>query len=344
MITIGCDIHLKTTTMTVLNGQGKKIMKKRLENHPEKLSEFVAGFEGPKQMAVEASYNWPVFYEQFKDQVDSFLLIHPKRFKVITDSQTKNDGKDADLIAEMTHLNYIPKAHIANAQTRGMRKLLRLRVDTSGLIASLKNRIHAIINVNTFYYQRPQNFKNLFCKRGLAWLEQLKLPEADQFLVEQLLEQIRQLSMLRDSLDVKIQQMDFHSEDLSVLQTVPGMGGKLFKYLVLAEIDNIYRFKKARNLYAYAGLIPKERSSGGKIRRGHLRTDVNHYLRWALLEAVLPAIRSDKTLRAYYQQVKKAHHSSAARIATARKLLRAIYYVLKERTPYRPLSEFQNRG
>jgi len=51
--------------------------------------------------------------------------------------------------------------------------------------------------------------------------------------------------------------------------------------------------------------------------------------------AVLPAILTDKGLRAYYQDVKRRKNSSAARIATARALLEAIYCVLKEQRPYR---------
>lgn len=343
MITIGCDIHLKTTTMTVLDNNGKKIKRKRLENHPDKLRDFIHQFPGEKQLSVEASYNWPVFYEQFKDQVDQFHLIHPKRFKAIIDSQNKNDPKDADLIAELTHLNYFPRAYIADAEARQLRRLLRTRVQLSGLIASFKNRIHAIINSNTFYYQRPRGFKNLFCKRGLVYLEALSLPENERFMVDQLLEQIRQIEKLRDNLDEKIQGLDFHSEQLKYLKTVPGMGGKVFKYIVLAEIDNINRFRKARGLIAYAGLIPKDRSSGGKIRRGNLRTDINHYLRWALIESVTAAIKADPALRAYYWQMKKKHHSSAARIATARKLARAIFYVLKEQTPYRSDATFETK-
>jgi len=46
---------------------------------------------------------------------------------------------------------------------------------------------------------------------------------------------------------------------------------KLLKYIVASEIDNLARFRNARALVAYAGLIPRERSSGEKIRKGALR-------------------------------------------------------------------------
>jgi hypothetical protein len=52
----------------------------------------------------------------------------------------------------------------------------------------------------------------------------------------------------------------------------------------------------------------------------------------------------DKGLRQYFQNIKKRKaNSSAARIATARTLLEAIYCVLKERRPYR-MAQAVNRG
>lgn len=334
MITIGCDVHLKTSTMTVLGHDGVMIKRKRMMNNAKELLAFIDRFDGPKQLSMEATYNWPVFYDLFKDQVDQYHLIHPKRFKAITASQAKCDKNDADTLAHLTHLGYFPKAYTAEAPTRQFRRLLRTRVHLSRSIAAIKNRIHALLNANTFWSERPKNFKDLFCKRGLEYLKTLKLPESESFLMEQLLEHIQAIQGLRDKLDGYIEQINFQSNQLQYLRTVPGMNGKLFKYIVLAEIDNIHRFKNARTLIAYAGLIPKEKSSESKIRKGRLRTDANPYLRWAMIEATLAGILKDPGLKAYYKQMKQAHHTSAARIAVARRMLRSIYYVLKEQRPY----------
>ena len=333
MITIGSDTHLKTSTFSVVE-DGQKIMRQKLNNDPEELLNFIHQFPEEKQFAMEATYNWPIFYELIKDEVGQFHLIHPKKLKAIIESQDKCDTHDADQLAYLTDIGYIPKAYCANAPTRQFRNLLRTFIRLSGLIASIKNRIHAIVNTNTFYSQRPKNFKDLFCKRGLAFLNSLPLSDHPRFLINQLLSQIQSLEFLKSSLREYIQSLDFHSQDSLVLKTAPGMGGSVLRYVVLSEIDQISRFKNPRALIAYAGLIPKEKSSGGKIRKGHLRTDSNHFLQWALIEAVTGALRKDPALRPYYKEVKQRAGSSAARIAVARKLLTAIFYVLKEQRPY----------
>lgn len=336
MVTIGQDAHLKTSTMTVLNHNGQKIARKRIENDPECLLSFVRQFSGPKRIALESCYNWPVFHELFKDEVDEFHLLHARKLRSIIDSQSKTDGHDSDEIAYLMHSGR-PLAHsyVANIETRGFRRLLRGRVTFSLDIARIKNQVHAIINAHTFYSQRPKNFKDLFCRRGLEYIKGLSLPAQERFIINQLLAKKEDLENRRDEFDQYIQGLNFHAKDLRWLETVPGMGGKLFKYIVLAEIDNIERFRHSRALVAYAGLVPKEYSSGEKNRKGHLRTESNTFLRWAMLEAVLPAMLVDKGLKQKYYEVKKRSNSSSARIVIARILMEAIFHVLKEQRAYK---------
>ena len=345
MVTIGHDAHLKTSTMTVLDDNGKKIMRRKIDNDPDKLLAFIRQFPGEKQLALETCYNWPVFHELFKNEVNQFHLLHARKLRSVIDSQSKCDGHDSDEIAYLVHSGRpLVHSHVADLDTRCFRRLLRVRVSFSLDIARIKNQIHAIINAYTFYSQRPQNFKSIFCKRGLVYIKSLKLPEQERFIVDKLVDKMDELDLRRNEFDEYIEHIDFHADDLKWLQTVPGMRGKLLKYIILSEIDNIDRFRHSRALVAYAGLIPKEHSSGDKIRKGHLRTECNQFLRWAVLQSVLMATLKDPGLRQYYQDVKKrTKSSSAARVATARTLLEAIYCVLKERRPYR-MMQAVNRG
>ena len=334
MITIGSDVHLRTSTMTVLDHDGTRLVRKKIDNEPDALRGFIRRFEGPKQFAMETCYTWPVMYELLKDEVDKFHLLHARRLKAIVESQSKCDAHDADAIAHLTHLGYIPAAYTAPAETRQFRRLLRTRVGLSLEIARSKNRIHALLNANTFYCERPKTFKDLFCKRGLAYLETVPLPAQERFIVKETLKKIRFLEKLRVAFDRRIDESGFRSDELALLETAPAMRGRILKYIVLSEIDNVARFRNSHAIVAYAGLVPRDRSSAEKNRKGHLRTDANPFLKWALIEAAIPALRQDKSLWQYYKAVKLRSNASSARIAVARKLLISIYHVLKERRPY----------
>ena len=106
--------------------------------------------------------------------------------------------------------------------------------------------------------------------------------------------------------------------------------------LVLAEVDSVERFSSPAKLHAYAGLIPTTHASGSKVYHGRVVQQCNKYLRWAMVEAVWPAIRKDPQLRVYYDRLAKRKSPNTAKIATARRLLTIIYRVLKEQRDYYP--------
>jgi len=120
-----------------------------------------------------------------------------------------------------------------------------------------------------------------------------------------------------------------------LIRTVPGFG-KFLSVLVATEIADIKRFTKVGSLHCYAGLVPSTYSSGQRSYQGRIIKEGNQWLRWAVVEAVWPAIRADFDLRLYYEKLKKRKKSNVAKVATARRLLSIIYQLLKENRPYLP--------
>ena len=94
--------------------------------------------------------------------------------------------------------------------------------------------------------------------------------------------------------------------------------------LIRHEIDTLDRFQTSDKLCAYAGLVPSTYSSGGKTHHGGIIKQGNKYLRWALIKAVVHAIRADAQLRSYYESMKLKKGANAAKVATARRLLKII--------------------
>ena len=68
------------------------------------------------------------------------------------------------------------------------------------------------------------------------------------------------------------------------LMTLPGVGQTLSVAIAL-ERGDVKRFATAEHLASYSGTTPRVHSSGDKTRYGHLRQDVNRYLKWAFIEA-----------------------------------------------------------
>ncbi len=339
MITIGVDFHKRTSSYCVLDKTGKKIKQSKFENRPELICKFLNELPGPKQLAMEATRNWPLFYETAKDHVDRFLLGHPKKMKAITASETKHDRKDAEMISCLTFTGFLPQAHIASTNTRELRSLLRLRYFLIRQRTAIRNQTQILLDRNLWPVQRPTAFKDIFCLRGLAWMKEIPLPARERFILNQLLESYAQLTEKIMSLGNFVEQQACDLAGIPFLRTVCGFKkSKIHLYIVLTEIDDIHRFRKARHLAHYAGLIPSEHSSGDHLRHGGLVKASNPFLRLALIESTFGAIRSDAALRQYYQTVKQRCGSGAAIIACARKLAYAVYHVLKHQKPFYPFS------
>ncbi len=117
---------------------------------------------------------------------------------------------------------------------------------------------------------------------------------------------------------------------MTLLRTVPGIGS--FRGLLLAtEILQIARFRTPANLVSYAGLAPRASRSGMTARYGPIPAGANRWLRNAFVQTVVIHRRRapESWLYRYYDEMKARLNWRVARIATARKLARAVHAMLR---------------
>jgi len=80
--------------------------------------------------------------------------------------------------------------------------------------------------------------------------------------------------------------------------------------------------------------VPSTYASGGKTWHGRITKQGNKWLRWAFVEAVVPAIVSDPELKAYYERLKATKGANRAKVATARRLLTIAFQLLRDGRSY----------
>jgi transposase len=197
----------------------------------------------------------------------------------------------------------------------------------------VKNRIHVLLDRHPRL--RPQKSANRFFSQiGIVELKKIRLPKNDRCilyseisLLEHLQAQIKQANRWLIGVGKK-------DKRVKRLLTIPGIG-RTIALLMVSEIDDIKRFRSDKKLHAYAGLIPSTHSSAGRTFHGKLIKTGNKYIRWAMIEAVWPAIRSDTYLNNYFQRFSCRKGVNRAKVCTARRLLTIVYKVLKEKREYR---------
>ena len=122
-----------------------------------------------------------------------------------------------------------------------------------------------------------------------------------------------------------------------LLCSIPGIG-RWTAARVLAESDQVRTSVSARQLAAYAGLTPRERTSGTSVRRpARLAKTGNSRLRRALYGPAIVAIRHNPAVRAFAERLRARGKPPMVIVAAAmRKLLHLIYGVLKSGKAFDP--------
>jgi transposase len=126
---------------------------------------------------------------------------------------------------------------------------------------------------------------------------------------------------------------------MELLQTLPGVGF-ILAVVILLEIGEVSRFPDAPRLAAYSGTTPRVHASGGRVRYGQTRSDVNRYLKWAFVEAAnVVALNCRRTPARHVSQLylrirqHKGHQKAVG--AVARHLAESTYWVLKKGEAYK---------
>lgn len=333
---IGVDHHKRFSYITVMDEMGKVIKEGRVANSRESLRRFLNNPHpcGEISAVLEAGRNWTVMYDWLEEEVGEVKLAHPVKVKAIAEAKIKTDRIDAKVLAHLLRCDLVPEAYVPGKDARFAKNILRQRMFFVRVLTMVKNRIHMILDRHP-EIRNQIDPTDLFGAQGKQWLSEVELPKEERRLLDS---ELRLLAALEDRIKASnswVSLLGRGDNRVKRLMGVPGIG-KFFALLIATEIDNIRRFRNADKLAAYVGLIPSTYSSANKTFHGRITKQGNKYLRWALIEAVWPAIRNDLGLRLYYQKIKVRKGANPAKVATARRLLMIVYRVLSQDRDYIP--------
>jgi transposase len=329
---VGVDHHKRFSYLAVMDEKGAIVKEGRINNTKESLKRFLGNSDEPKSAVLEAGRNWTVMHDWLEEELDEVKLANPKKVKAIAEAKIKTDKIDATILAHLLRSDLIPEAYVPKSETRITKNILRQRMFFVRLSSMTKNRIHNILDRHP-ELRRQIDPPDIFGKQGLEWLSAVKLPKEDRRLLDEQIDLLTYLTgKIKDS-NYTIEKIGLKDTRVKNLMTIPGIG-KFFALLIATEIDNIQRFRTKDKLASYAGLIPSVHSSADKTFYGKIVAHGNRYLRWALIEAVWPAIRKDLGLRIFYQKIRQRKNPNIAKVAVARRLSTIVYRVLSENRTY----------
>lgn len=338
---IGIDHHKKTSYITIKDRQGEIIKRGNIDTRPDALSAFLKDGtqeEGAVRVAVlESGRTYRPMWRWLSEEVDEVVLAHPGGLKIISDTVYKDDKLDSGKLADLLMLGMIPRAHAASEEAWERRLTLRHRMMLVRMQVKVKNIMHMTVDLYPDVFPRKPEMTDMFGKQGISWLMKLQIPRDDRRRLDELLEFWEFLETKIRKSDSLVRKIVKEDERCQWLMTIPGIG-YFFAALIVAEVDDINRFPSPKHFVSYIGLVPRRDKSGEVDRGGKMHKRGNRFLRWALVEAAIPATRSNLALKNKYDRISarkgRKKGRNIAKVAIANKLAWIVYAILKEERPY----------
>jgi transposase len=331
MYTLGIDLHKKSSVWVLIDEQATELWKGDVACHPNNISTAIKNFPVPTnevEVAIEPVCGWRWVVCQLEGSGMKVHIAHPRKVQLIAQSMKKNDTEDARTLANLLRSGYLPEAHRASDATYQLRLLLRERTYLVRLCTSAKNQLHGIATTQGLHLIKGGNPLHQRGKIGIM--------EGNNFV-------LIELHKLVDDLQKRITPFDdiLHREVKNfpvakLLMTMPGVG-IITALTVIAEVDDFGRFKNAKHLTSFAGLVPRQRSSGETIRYGSITHQGSEPLRTALVETAMRIRESNAPeLFVFLKRLAPTCGAKRARVALARKMLAILWKMAMTDTEYDP--------
>jgi transposase len=327
----GIDAHTRYVKVVVVSNAGDRVLGPVRVNASEtaRLVTLLQPYR-PLHTVVETSSAWPWLHHVLQAPEVTFVLAHAKRLRAIAEATYKSDDIDAELLARMELAGLIPRVYVTPGEQREWATLLRHRTTLVTQRTALLNRVHAQLHLRGLSLERGR----LGTQAGWHWVRTEAWPHLSveqRALVRSHRQLIGELTKLVRAIDRRIAHVAASVPAAQLLATVPGIGAHR-ALLIAAEALPISRFPTAGHLASYAGLVPSSKQSGVRgVQHGPIPAGANRWLRGALVRAVVSHVQYAPTswLTTYYTEQKARLGWPVARIATARKLARAIHAMLR---------------
>lgn len=334
---IALDAHKHYSLVSVEQPAGGVIRETRLEHRRGEIKKFLRQWDPGSPVAVETTGNWYWLVDEIEAAGMVPRLVHARKAKLMSGMINKTDKLDVRGLNRLQRTGTLPTVWIPPAELRDQRDLPRTRMVLARERTRFKNRIHAAL---AKYAVLIPDVSDVFGVRGRKLLSHSLelLPPHTRFATDRMLEQLDNVEEQIAQFEQRMRDVFKKTPELDLLMSLPGVGF-ILGMVILLEVGDVHRFPDAEHLAGYAGTTPRVGASAGKLRYGRLRPDVNHYLKWAYLEAANVVCLNQgrwpmRHVVQLYQRVKRRRNHEKAIGAVARHLAETTYWILTKEVPY----------
>lgn len=319
---VGLDYHDKSIRVCVMDEEGKTLVNRSLPNSEGEVIDLISEFGADAVCAIEACCGAADFAHRLRQQTGwDVRLAHPGYARRLKQSPDKSDHDDAQLLADLVRVRYLPEVWLAPTETRELRRLVRYRQQLKRNRAEIKLQIRELLRE-----ERIKPPANAWTKAWRSWLEQTnQLREVIRWILSEQLARLAEVEARMKQVELQLEQHTAQDRNTQQLQQHSGIG-LVTAVTLAAEIGDFRRFANGKQLSRFCGVTPCNASSGHRQADAGLVWAGNRELRTVLIEAAHRLAQHDPKWRALRDQLRKRKPYNVALAAVANRWLRWLYH------------------
>lgn len=334
MRSVGIDLAKRKSVVSIIDG-GKKVTQRRTVRELEQLVDWFGPNCEPARIAIEAGRGSWFAYDLLRSWGNQVWMLDTTRIKELGVGRhgRKTDRIDADAIALAVAENRIKVAHVLSQPSREIREELVVRRQL------IRMRKELVVQIRGLLFARGVKAPSCGGRDFAQLLDGAQLDPDVAAIVEPL---AQLLAPVEAQLAVVDEKLHLHAQQQPVMRnlaTVPGVA-LIGALSFVCVVDDPSRFRYASQVASYFGLVPLERSSGGKQHLGGITKHGNSYARATLVQAAWSMLRStdmNDPLVQWAHRTAERRGKNVAVVAVARRLARILWSLWKNDDVYDPV-------
>jgi transposase len=334
LTTMGLDVAKQVFQVHGVDGHGKVVVRKQLRR--KEVVEYFTKLPAC-EIGMEAGSSSHYWARQLQGLGHRVKLMAPQFVRPYVKTN-KNDARDAEAICEAVSRPSMRFVPIKTAEQQAILALHRARQGFVKARTAQANQLRSLLT--EFGIVLPQGIHVLLRQvPAIVSAEENGLLESVRNLFTRLLGHVKELDRQVSELERQILQWHKSHDQSRKLEKVPGIGPITASALV-ATIGDATAFRHGRQLAAWLGLVPRQYSTGGKIRLHGISKRGDIYLRTLLIHGARSVLRvaarhSDPTTT-WLKQVQARRNANIAAVALANKHARIVWALLAHDREYTP--------
>jgi transposase len=330
-MTMGIDVGDRYSHLCLLDEDGEVLERDRVRSTEAALRRHFA--DAPRlRIALECGTHSPWMSRLLKQLGHQVVIANARKIPTITESESKNDCRDAEQLARMAAFNpklLSPLEHrsLARQQDLNLVQARTMIVNAlRGLVKSAGGRL-------------PACSSESFPTRAAG-----AVPPALANVAVPLVEQIARLNMQIGAMDQQIEKLAIKYPEIGTLRSATGVGPLVAAAYVLT-LDRPNAVPSSRSAGAFLGLRPGQSQSGDSDPERRITRTGNTYLRCLLVQSaqyVLGRFGPDSALRRWGLKLAASGATRAKKraiIAVARKLAVVLHSMWRSGQRFEPFPQ-----